>query len=197
MSADNFGLTKIAAAGLSGQLPQGAEVGVRGFAADFFATNGREIAFIKWLQANRMDVQAYVAGFARLDEDAAIGARFVPDLPKLAGLFIVWDTPAPAVSHKLCELGKSLPTATVDLGKVVVIDIARKGSVCCIEAQQHDQQGIAAAQTVIFSLLGRPIPAWFALPSIGVTRDNVVESFQTIWRQPAPKEVIHALGLAR
>ena len=197
MSADNFGLTKIAAAGLRGQLSQGAELGVLGFAADFFATKEHEIAFLKWLQANRMDVQVYVARFARLDEAAAIGARLVSDLLKLAGLFIVWNTPAPAVSHKLCELEKSLPTATVNLGKVVVIDIARKGSVCCIAAQQPYQQGIAAAQTVIFSLLGRPVPAWCALPYIGVTRDNVVERFQTIWRQPAPKEVIHALGLAR
>jgi ribose transport system substrate-binding protein len=180
---------------LSAQLPQGAEVGVLGFAADFFATNEREIAFIKWLQANRMDVQVHVARFARMDEAAAIGARLVSDLLKLAGLCIVWDTPAPAVSHKLCELGKSLPSATVDLGNAVVIDIARTGSVCCIAAQQPDQQGIAAAQTVILSLLGRPVPAWIAMPSI--TRDNVVESFKITWRQPAPKEVIHALDVAR
>ena len=40
-------------------------------------------------------------------------------------------------------------------------------------------------------------PYWIALPGIGVTRDNVVESFQTIWRQPAPREVLRVLGLSR
>lgn len=50
---------------------------------------------------------------------------------------------------------------------------------------------------MILCLLGRPVPAWIALPGIGVTRDNVVESFQTIWRQPAPREVLRVLGLSR
>lgn len=196
VSADNFGLGKIAAAGLSVHLPQGAEVGVLGFAADFFATNEREIAFIKWLQANRADVHVHLARFGRIEEAASIGERLVSDSPKLAGLFIVWDTPALAVSQRLTELGHAVPITTVDLGKAAAIDIAQSGSICCIAAQQPYQQGIAAAQTVILSLLGRPVPAWIALPGISVTRDNVVESFQTIWRQPAPKEVIRALGLA-
>lgn len=196
VSADNFGLGKIAAAGLSPHLPQGAEVGVLGFAADFFATNEREIAFVKWLQANRADVRVHVARFGRIEEAAKLGERMAIDHPDLAGLFIVWDTPALAVSARLAELGRALPLATVDLGEAMAIDIAKGGAVRCIAAQQPYQQGIAAAQTVVLSLLGRPVPAWIALPGISVTRDNVVESFQTIWRQPAPKEVLRALGLS-
>lgn len=196
VSADNFGLGKIAAAGLSPHLPQGAEVGVLGFAADFFATNEREIAFVKWLQANRADVRVHVARFGRIEEAAKLGERMAVDHPDLAGLFIVWDTPALAVSARLVEIGRALPLATVDLGEAMAIDIAMGGAVRCIAAQQPYQQGIAAAQTVVLSLLGRPVPAWIALPGISVTRDNVVESFQTIWRQPAPKEVLRALGLS-
>jgi ribose transport system substrate-binding protein len=197
VSADNFGLGKIAAAGLAAHLPQDAEVGVLGFAADFFATNEREIAFIKWLQANRSDVRVHVARFGRLDEAAARGAQMVSDCPNLAGMFVVWDTPALEVIKSLQKLGRTLPMATVDLGEAATIDLAQKGFLCCIAAQQPHQQGIAAAQTVILSLLGRPVPAWIALPGISVTQDNVVESFQTVWRQPAPKEVIRALGLSR
>jgi ribose transport system substrate-binding protein len=196
VSADNFGLGKIAAAGLSPYLPQGAEVGVLGFAADFFATNEREIAFVKWLQANRADVRVHVARFGRIEEAAKLGERMAVDHPDLAGLFIVWDTPALAVSARLVEIGRALPLATVDLGESMAIDIAKGGAVRCIAAQQPYQQGIAAAQTVVLSLLGRPVPAWIALPGISVTRDNVVESFQTIWRQPAPKDVLRALGLS-
>ncbi len=196
VSADNFGLGKIAASGLSPHLPQGAEVGVLGFAADFFATNEREIAFVKWLQANRADVRVHVARFGRIEEAAKLGERMAVDHPDLAGLFIVWDTPALAVSARLVEIGRALPLATVDLGEAMAIDIAKGGAVRCIAAQQPYQQGIAAAQTVVLSLLGRPVPAWIALPGISVTRDNVVESFQTIWRQPAPKEVLRALGLS-
>lgn len=197
VSADNFGLGKIAAAGLAQYLPKDAEVGVLGFAADFFATNEREIAFVKWLQANRSDVRVHVARFAHIDDAAALGARMVADCPKLAGLFVVWDTPAIEVIQKLQELDRAIPMATVDLGEAAAIDLAQQGYLCCIAAQQPYQQGIAAAQTVILSLLGRPVPAWIALPGISVTQQNVVESFQMVWRQPAPKEVIRALGLSK
>lgn len=196
VSADNFGLGKIAAAGLAPHLPERAEVGVLGFAADFFATNEREIAFTKWLQTSRPDVHVHVARFGRMDEAAMLGERLVTEHPKLAGLFVVWDTPAQAVSARLAQMGRSLPMATVDLGEAAAIDLARGGSLHCIAAQQPYQQGIAAAQTVILSLLARPVPAWIALPGISVTRDNVVESFQTVWRQPAPREVLRLLGLS-
>jgi ribose transport system substrate-binding protein len=197
VSADNFGLGKIAAAGLSPHLPDRAEVGVLGFAADFFATNEREIAFTKWLQANRPDVTLHVRRFARIEDAASMAEALVSDHPTLAGLFVVWDTPAMEAAARMDARGTRLPMATVDLGELAAIGLARGDSVCCIAAQQPFLQGIAAAQTVILCLLGRPVPAWVALPGIGVTRENVVESFQTIWRQPAPREVLRLLGLSR
>jgi ribose transport system substrate-binding protein len=150
----------------------------------------------KWLQANRADVRVHVARFGRIDEAGKLGDRLLAEHPALAGLFVVWDTPALAVAARLQEAGRSLPMATVDLGEGVAVDLASRGSVRCIAAQLPYQQGIAAAQTVILSLLARPLPAWVALPGLSVTRDNVVESFQTVWRQPAPREVIRVLGLA-
>lgn len=196
VSADNFGLGKIAAAGLSQHLAKGAEVGVLGFAADFFATNEREIAFTDWLQINRPDITPRVRHFARIEDAAASAEALLAAHPALAGLFVVWDTPAMAVAARQAELGASLPMATVDLGEEAAIALARGKTVCCIAAQQPLLQGIVAAQTVILCLLGRPVPAWIALPGICVTRENVVESFQTIWRQPAPREVLRLLGLS-
>lgn len=197
VSADNFGLGKIAAAGLSPHLPDRAEVGVLGFAADFFATNEREIAFTKWFQANRPDVTMHVRRFRRIEDAADEAEALLFDHPKLSGIFVVWDTPAMTVAARLTEGGTTLPMATVDLGEQAAIGLASGESLCCIAAQQPFLQGVAAAQTVILCLLGRPAPAWVALPGISVTRENVVESFQTIWRQPAPRKVLRILGLTR
>ena len=197
VSADNFGLGKIAAAGLDPYLSQGAEVGVLGFAADFFVTNEREIAFIKWLQLNRPDIVPRIRRFTRIEDAAASAEELLKDHPDVAGLFVVWDTPALAVAACLAERGVTLPIATADLGEAAAIALARGDSLCCIAAQQPLQQGIAAAQTVILCLLGRPVPAWIALPGISVTRDNVVESFQAVWRLPAPREVLRLMGLYR
>ena len=197
VSADNFGLGKIAAMGLAPHLDQGAHVGVLGFAADFFATNEREIAFGKWLQTHRPDVHLHSARFGRIDEAATLAEAMVQQNPTLAGFFVVWDTPALGVAQHLAKRGLSLPMVTVDLGEAAAIELAKGGSFLCIAAQQPFQQGVATAQTVILTLLGRPVPAWIALPGIAVTAGNVVESFQTVWRQPAPKEVLRSLGLAR
>lgn len=195
VSADNFGLGKMAAAGLATHLPQGAKVGVLGYAADFFATNEREIAFTEWMAANRPDISTIVARFGRIDEAADLAARLAGDHPDLGGLFVVWDTPAMAAVARLADAGCVIPTATVDLGEEAAIGLARGRGFVCIAAQQPFLQGVAAAQTIVLNLLDRTIPAWIALPGIVVTRVNVVESFQTVWRQPAPREVLLSLGL--
>lgn len=196
VSADNFGLGKMAAAGLSPHIPNGAEVGILGFAADFFATNEREIAFTKWLQMNRPDITPRVRRFARIEDAADTADDLFSDHPGLAGLFVVWDTPALAAAARLTQRRPTLPMATVDLGEAAAIALARGDTLCCIAAQQPFLQGIAAAQTVVLCLLGRPVPAWIALPGIAVSRENVVETFQAIWRQPAPREVLRLLGLS-
>lgn len=195
VSADNFGLGLIAAKGLSPFLPQGAEVGLLGYAADFFATNEREIAFTQWIQTHRPDVAIHHDAFGRIEEAATRTEVLLAAHPDLAGLFVVWDTPALQAAEVLRRQSCSVPIATVDLGEEVAISLAQGGPIAVIAAQQPYLQGVAAAQTTILTLLGRPTPAWIALPGIAVTRENVVESFQRIWRSPAPRSVLKAIGL--
>ena len=197
VSSDNFGLGRMAAAGLAPHLAQGADVGVLGFAADFFATNEREIAFANWMQANRPDVQTHVLRFATMDEAADLAEKMIADHPEISGFFVVWDTPATAVSIRLQTAGRPIVMATVDLGEDVAISMAAGKPFVSVAAQQPFQQGVVAARTTILALLGSTIPAWIALPGVPVTRDNVVDSFQTIWRTPAPREVLRLLGLTQ
>lgn len=195
VSSDNFGLGLIAAEGLSPLLPEGAEVGLLGYAADFFATNEREIAFSQWMQTRRPDVTLRFDAFGRIDEAAARTRALMTAYPGLAGLFVVWDTPALQAAEVLNEQPRPVPIATVDLGEEVAVSLAHSGPIAVIAAQQPYLQGVAAAQTTILTLLGRPTPAWIALPGIAVIRGNVVESFQRIWRSPAPQSVLKAVGL--
>jgi ribose transport system substrate-binding protein len=195
VSSDNFGLGKMAAAGLAPHLGQGAAVGVLGFAADFFATNEREIAFTNWIQANRPDVRAHVLRFGAVDEAADLAERLIADHPEISAFFVVWDTPALAVSTRLTAAGRTLAMATVDLGEEVAIALTSGQHFVSVAAQQPFQQGVVAARTTILALLSRTIPAWIALPGIPVARENVADSFQIIWRRPAPREVLRLLGL--
>ena len=197
VSADNFGLGTMVAEGLSAHLPQGAEVGLLGYAADFYATNQRELAFAKWMRAHRPDVTIRLDSFGRIDEAAVRTEAMLASYPDLAGLFVVWDTPALKAAEVARRQSRHISIATVDLGEEVAIGLAQGAPFAVIAAQQPYLQGVAAAQTTILTLLGRSTPAWIALPGIAVTRDNVVESFQRIWRKPAPQSVLQSVGLIR
>ena len=150
------------------------------------------------MRAHRPDVTIRQDGFGRIDEAARRTEAMMASTPDLAGLFVVWDTPAlesrrgPAAASP-----RHIPIATVDLGEEVAIGLAQGSPFAVIAAQQPYLQGVAAAQTTILTLLGRPTPAWIALPGIAVTRGNVVESYQRIWRKPAPQSVLQAVGLIR
>ncbi len=197
VSADNFGLGLIAAEGLSPHLSPGAKVGLLGYAADFFATNEREIAFTRWMQTRRPDVTICQDGFGRIDEATPRTEALLAAHPDLMGMFVVWDTPALKAAEVLRRDAQHIPMATVDLGEEAAIGLAQGAPFAVIAAQQPYLQGVAAAQTTILTLLGRLTPAWIALPGIAVTRANVVESFQRIWRSPAPQSVLQAMGLIR
>jgi ribose transport system substrate-binding protein len=197
VSADNFGLGKMAAEGLASHLPIGAEVGVLGYESDFFATNEREIAFVKWMRINRPDLRLHVARFPALAEAAATTSNLIARHPELGGLFVVWDTPANAAAEVLKTAGKTMPMATVDLGKDAAISLSAGGPIVAIAAQQPFRQGQSAASTTVTALLNRVTPAWVALPGLAVTPENVVECFQTVWRVAAPREVLKRKKLVR
>jgi ribose transport system substrate-binding protein len=197
VSADNFGLGKIAAEFLAERLPQGASVGVLSYHAEFFATNEREIAFDKWIRINRPDVQLRVRKFERVQTAGQDALSLMADQPELGGLFVVWDTPAMEAVKALRRAGHQLPVVTVDLGREAAIDLASDGMIHGVAAQQPYLQGLAVARTCILALLGKQTPDWVALPGLAVSSDNVVESFQRVWRRQAPRELLVKARLVR
>lgn len=194
VSADNFGLGRIAAELLSPHLPQGTQVGVLGYDADFYATNEREIAFGQWMRLQRPDVTLRTARFSSLRTVGEAASSLGNAHPDLAGLFVVWDVPAQKAMTTLGRQGWTAPVVTVDLSQETAITLARGGSIVGVAAQQPHYQGVAAAQTAVLAMLGQLTPAWVALPGLPVTRANVIESYQTIWRSPAPRDILAGLS---
>ena len=195
ISADNFGLGKMAAELLARQLPENAKAGLIGFDADFFATNERELAFARWMEINRPDVGLTTTRFKAVASAGEATAHMLDANPDLAGMFVVWDTPCVEVLSTLTTRDMAIPVTTVDLGQEVSISLAAGGPVIGISAQQPLLQGQAVARTTITTLLGRGCPEWVALPGLAVTRETVAESYQTIWRTPAPREILRGLDL--
>ncbi|WP_299751883.1 substrate-binding domain-containing protein [uncultured Boseongicola sp.] len=197
VSVDNYGLGKIAAELLSDHLPANASTGLLGYDADFFAVNEREIAFSQSMERNRPDVTVRTARFSSLDDAGEQTRRMLADYPDVAGLFVVWDTPCIDVIRMVSELKLTLPITTVDLGQEVTENLAKGGAVVGIAGQRPFQQGEAIAKTTITALLGRPCPDWVALPGLAVTRSNVIECYQSVWRKHAPREILVGLDVLR
>lgn len=193
VSADNFGLGKIAAELLSPFVPQNSAIGVLAYDMDFFATNEREIAFRKWVEAERKDVIVKTNKFKKIDEAGHHAEALIKSNSDIKGVFVVWDTPAMNIVENFKKNNINIPITTIDLGKKASISLANSGHIVGIGAQNPFAQGIAVAQITILSLLGHYTPNWLTLPGISVSKENVVKSFQTIWREPAPEEVTSAL----
>jgi ribose transport system substrate-binding protein len=86
--------------------------------------------------------------------------------------------------------------ATVDLGEEVAITLAARRQFVSVLTQQPLQQGVAVARRTILARLGRPSPAWIAMPAVSVVPGKVADSFQVIWRKPARREVLQLPGMA-
>ena len=193
VSADNFGLGQIAAETLSPYLPADSSAGILSYGVDFFVTHQREIAFRKWMAEMRPDVVLRTARFTDVNLVAPTVDGFLHVNPTVAGLFAVWDAPAIQAVAAMRSRGRWLPVTTVDLGNEAVIEMASGGMIKGIGAQQPYDQGVAAAMAALQALVGRDPPAWVALPGIKVTRDNVVEAYQSVWHAPAPRSLLSEL----
>ena len=187
ISADNFGLGLMAAKSLSEFVVPGAKVGLLGFQADFFATNQRELAFSRWMERNRPDIELVSTRFETVEDAGAVGRQLLLEHSDIAGLFVVWDTPAESVLSELSEL--KIPMTTVDLGKFSAKSLASGGSIVGIAGQHPFKQGVAAARTTISQLLGHKIPEWIAIPGVPINRATVLEQYQSIWRTIAPQDI--------
>jgi ribose transport system substrate-binding protein len=190
VSADNFGLGQMAATLLSPHVPSGGVVGIIAYGVDFFVTNERDIAFRKWMAAERPDIAIKRGRFSTVEDAARATDALLRANPTMNGLFAVWEDPAMRAVKVMRGRSQQIPITTIDLGNDVAIELARGELIKGVGAQQPYDQGVAVAKVTIMSLLDRHTPPWVVLPGLEVTATNVVEAYQVVWHSPAPPELI-------
>lgn len=185
-SADNFGLGAIAAELTSPYVPDLGVAGILTYEAEFFVTNEREIAFRKWMGAQRPDVTLVRGRFGKVEDAGAAYERLLAENDDLDCLFVAWDVPALRVLSAIRQGARSLPMITVDLGNEIAAELRKDGPLKGIAAQRPYDQGAAAASAVLLGLIGRSPPAWISSTGLKVTRDNLREAYEAVWHAPAP-----------
>jgi len=108
----------------------------------------------------------------------------------LSGIWAVWDVPAEGVIAAARTAGKEdLVITTIDLGLNVAVEMAQNGLVKGVGAQRPYDQGIVEALLAGYGLLGKPAPAYVALPALPVSRENLLDAWKTVYHTGAPGSV--------
>jgi ribose transport system substrate-binding protein len=199
VSADNYG-NGVASAHLMAQALEGqGEIGIIYHDADFFVTRQRYDAFKKTIEENYPDItiaeEQGIVGpdFAGQAETAA--SAFLTRNPDLDGIWAVWDVPAEGVmaAARTAE-NEDLVITTIDLGLNVALEIAKGGLVYGLGAQRPFDQGVNEAKLAAYGLLGKEAPPYVALNALPVTKENILEAWETVYHAPPPDELVAAAG---
>jgi ribose transport system substrate-binding protein len=194
VSADNFGNGVISAHLMARSLGGRGTIGLIFHEADFFVTQQRYDGFKQTIEQDYPDIEI-------VEEQGIAGPDFAGDAqtaanamlsqhPDLDGLWAVWDVPAEGVLAAARAAGRDdLKVATQDLGLNVGISLAQDENVVGLGAQRPYEQGVTEARLAALSLLGEETPAYVALPSLGVTHENVLEAWETVYAEEPPADL--------
>jgi len=199
VSADEYG-NGVASALLMGKSLGGkGEVGLVFHAADFHVTRQRYEAVKKTLATQFPNIKVVA-------EQGIGGPDFPGDAEKAAsamltshrrikGIWAVWDVPAEGVISAARTAGRDdLVITTIDLGENVAIDMAQDGYVKGLGAQRVSDQGTTEALLAGYGLLGKTAPAYVASPALPVTKDNLLQAWQTVYRVPATAKIAKGMN---
>ncbi|MCX7300861.1 MAG: substrate-binding domain-containing protein [Rhodobacterales bacterium] len=199
VSADNYG-NGVAAAHLMAQALNGeGEVGLVFHAADFFVTKQRYDGF-------KATIAADYPGMTIVDEQGIGGPDFTGDADRAAGamltahpeidaIWAVWDVPAEGVISAARAAGRDdLIITTIDLGENVAISMAQGGMVKGVGAQRPYDQGVTEAILAGYGLLDKEAPGFVAVPALPVTKDNLLDAWQTVYAAPATENIINSMN---
>lgn len=194
VSADNYGNGVEAAHIMARAINGEGEIGVIFHDADFFVTRQRTEAFEKTIAEQYPNIKIVERGGIEGPNDGEkVASALLTKNPNLKGLFAVWDVPAEGAMAAARNAGRNdLVITTIDLGTTVALEIAKGGLIKGLGAQLPYDQGVAEAILAGYALLGKETPPYVAVPALPVTKDNVLEAWETVYHSPAPDSIREA-----
>lgn len=194
VSADNYGNGVEAAHIMADAIGKKGDIGVIFHDADFFVTKQRTDAFEKTIKDQYPDIRIVDrGGIGGPNDGEKVASALLTKHPNLKGMFVVWDVPAEGALAAARASGKNdLAITTIDLGTNVALDIAQGGMIKGLGAQLPYDQGVAEAILAGYSLLGKQTPPYVAVPSLKVTKNEILDSWKTVYHTDAPNTIQNA-----
>lgn len=98
-----------------------------------------------------------------------------------------------AAAGVIKNMGKKTVVTTVDLGPDSAYSIASGGLLIGTGSQHPYDQGVAETLIGLAAILGKPTPAYVAVPGEKVTRKSMERSWKRVFRTELPEQVKKAL----
>jgi ribose transport system substrate-binding protein len=194
VSADNFGNGVVSAHLMAKALGGKGKIGMIFHEADFFVTKQRYQGFKETIEKDYPDIEIVeekgIAGPDFAGDAQSAANAMLSKYADLSGIWAVWDVPAEGVMAAARASGRTdLKIATEDLGKNVAIALAKDQLVVGLGAQVPFDQGVTEARLAAMALLGKTPPPYVALSAVPVDHSNVLEAWEQVYHEDAPKDV--------
>ena len=193
VSSDNLVLGMYLADTLAEATGGSGDVGAMYFANDFFVTNLRYIGFVARLMAKHPELTLVTAaGHDNPDRGMEVAQGMLARYPTLNGLYSSWSIPAMGAESAAQAAGRTpedFPIVNENFDQIVAANMARDGFIKGISSQRPYDQGVAEATLGALALIGEDVADYVVVPPMRVTRENLAEAYEAIYRTPLPEAV--------
>lgn len=193
---DLFGMGEAAAEMMAEALGEEGKIGWIFHDADAYVTNQRDQAFKQVIEERYPNIEIVAeGGFAEPEGAFDIANSMILQHPDIEGIYAPWAVPAAnAVEALRAAERPDVKVVTLDLDPTVAIDMAQGGNIVGIVADVPFEIGRGMAVSALWGLIGKEAPPFSIVPTMKVTRDNLITAWRESLKEDPPPEVIEALG---
>lgn len=194
VSDDLFQMGNRAGIAMADALGETGKIGFVYHDADFYVTNQRDGAFKYTIENDYPNIEIVAeAGISDPANAEDIARAMLIKNPDLDGIYLTWAEPALGALSVLRQQGNShTKIVTLDLSEPVALDMVKGGNVAAIIADEAFNIGVTAARAAAAGLLQQSVDPFLVVDALAVTKDNVVEGWQTSLHMDAPKSILAA-----
>ena len=88
---------------------------------------------------------------------------------------------------------ENLIVVNEDLGENVAIAMAKGEFIKGLASQRPYDQGIIEAKLAGYALIGKPAPAYVALPAAPITKETLLKGWEEIYHQPPTDKIKNSM----
>ncbi len=192
---DLYGMGEAAAELLADKMGNKGKIGWIFHDANSYVTNQRDNAFKEVITTRYPDMKIVAeAGFADPKQANEVANAMILKNPDIEGIYVPWSVPAAGVVETLRANGKTdVKVVTLDLDPTIAISLAKGENVVGIIADVPFEIGRGMAVEALRGVIGKDSPPFATVPTLKITKENLITGWKESLREDPPAEVVNAL----